>query len=1261
MKKSKSNSNLNQLCPCGSGLNVKKCCGGALAKLSPLWQLDKLEKSFKKYNKLELVSILGGLQLCPENHSQLIRLETASRIACKNKNVSNKRIKSKNLFYTLKANLPSKGIIGLQEDPSEGLFTYNIMFPNTNYTVYVGLQQIEPLVLQNLINVIFTLKDQFPDQFMALIYFPVNSLLTIVNEIANRNGHLRYISSPDRWRGDIKVPDINRLHEQSDTIIFTEKEIEDLTFDHYDSLFPFILPIGHKKFKIEDPLKNPLFLSPLLKIDDKIVVVLPGMIAGTLRHFILIQSQQFGVKEFLLQGLRDKLWFDVNQYLDMMSFKYIPLDLPPWEKNISFEEGIFRIDNDKMAYVLLVLDDLTDYNLEEPYGAWDSKYNSELASKRCEFIIKWLTDGNAPNCNEVLVIVIFGQLGRYGSIGIKKLQDYSRTILMTFEELKVIAETRDCDNLTLWKFAGAFDRPLIGSFLDQYGLYLKYHHSFNISNKIMPRSIYITPDLIPDLGKSLRKKVANLWNTHAALHRNQPNVKVFRLEEDIPIYYYEITGERLVEGYYQPIWVGMEDELIEKRELIEKYWTIISTVSYWLWQLTPNLKFHLEPLGLNPIHIALTLENPEKWIYMDLKYSTKTSAFKYNIDNFIINFRISSEIIGIILQADNMADRMIIDELLNAFGLLLETHALPNKLNEFERQRILDIHAPLGLKKHLLIFNSENISLIPQNIPKFRKLQEHNIEWELNGLVDRLGDKAHQIGVILDNETKVKLCEDIVDLYYKKLKSILCKFNGESLLKKLIGFNEAICNKRAIEKVKTAPVIECYLDIPSKVEKDITDIKEIEKTAISTRTLIEIVSAELPKGNKEISMDDMDHILAITYHIINWANLRDDINFSLYDINIKILESGRVGIDVTPIIDMWDPFVKSKTLENVESDLDNFKFYYKPVEYDLQEVLEDKINVAFKDEFGLTLTQINEFNNNLIKIGLEQESPFACLNISELYKKTKIELGWNNKDFQTAIDVFSLKKRKKWEIPPRGFEKSDIWPWRYNRALSYLRRPLIVVSESREDPTVFWGLRHVDEAERFLIGLVMSGQYKTDKGTSKKMSSLVGNIRDERGSKFTNKVKKWFEENTSLEIHSEIDIGPNEVLEYNTKLGDIDVLVIDRKNKLIFSIECKHIFYGRNPSEIKNEIVRFLGEKEEDNSWIKKHSRRHKWLNENMDILKSAFELESGDFRIFSAFLTVREIPSTYIREMRLPFISFTKLKREGLNSLYSLFKLNVK
>lgn len=1243
----------NSPCPCGSGLKYKKCCGKIMPKYSPLKQLEKF---FEQYNKLELVSSLGGLQTCPENHSQIYRLEIATRLACKN-SIGTESIDPDNFKETINNHLSSKGLIGIQEDPSEGLFTDNIMFSEGNYTVYSGLSRTEPLIVQNLLTIIFLFEDDFPKNFRLSVYAAATCLLTISDEITKRNNQFRYNVSPNRWREDIEIPVTDKLHKVSKSMIFSQKELENIIPIDPNYLTPFILPIGHQFFNVDNFLMNPLFRSPIVKIGDKFVVALPGSITATLRHFILIKSQQYGVTNLILEKLKDKMWFDILRYLDMMSMEFIDIDLPLETVEFSCRDGVFRIDTDKLCYALLITDDLTDYNLEEPFGTWDSTSYAEFIDQRCEFITQWLIE-TIPDCNEVLILIIFGQIGRYGSIQITKQPLSSRIILMNYEELSVLAQTRECDNLTLWKFAKAADslnHPIFASFLDQYAFYLNNKHSFYLDDP--QEFLLMDPNSLPNLGRALRIKVANLWDTHAAAHITKPNAKVERLDENIPIYYYEVTRERLVEGYFQPIWVGVEDELYRKKQLRGICWDITSTISYWLWQLTPSLQPHLKPLGNNPIHIIVDLENPDEWMHSDLKETDNAPNFSHNIDDFIIHFKIPREIVSLMLRTDNLADRLILDKLLVTFNLLLKNKGISDTLNASERQRILDIHAPLGIKKHFLIINPVNgTSLNPENIPNLRKIQEHDIEEQLNGLVAKLGDKSPPVGVALDKKVKVKLCDDIVDMYYYDLKSILPKYKFKSLLDNLIGNNESICNKRANKKLKTGPAIGCYFDIQSKVEKDLLGVLEIERTALATRALIEIIAAEPPNGDQEISMEEMDQILAISYHIINWAMIRDDIHLDLTNVDLRILDSGRVGINKEELEDVWDPFRRSKTLENVELSLDNFKFYYKPENNSKKDSakLKNEVDPAFKAEFGLSLTQIVEFNSVLINISFEQKSPATFMQMSKLKDKIKKELDWSNEDFYTAINIFSLEKREKWEVPPIGFETIDIWPWRYNRQLSYLRRPLIINSEiNGDDPLIFWGPRHVEEAERNLVNLVMSGQYNVNEDTPEEMRSLVGSVINENGKKFNNEVKDWLKLNTSFELFSGVPIAPRKALNSNIDLGDVDVLAIDEENKIIFSIECKNIFYGRNPRQMKNEIEKFIGEKEEDNSWVKKHSKRHEWLVNNLNIVKSVYNLGTEQFQVLSIILTAKEIPITYIRDLKLPFISFTSLKRKGVDCLY--------
>jgi hypothetical protein len=182
--------------------------------------------------------------------------------------------------------------------------------------------------------------------------------------------------------------------------------------------------------------------------------------------------------------------------------------------------------------------------------------------------------------------------------------------------------------------------------------------------------------------------------------------------------------------------------------------------------------------------------------------------------------------------------------------------------------------------------------------------------------------------------------------------------------------------------------------------------------------------------------------------------------------------------------------------------------------------------------------------------------------------------------------------------------------------------------------------------------LVRTGRYHINKNTSEEMNSLIGSIINEKGKRFRQKVEQWFIDNTSYKVDHEVPIKPGKRLNAEIDLGDIDVLVIDEQNKKILLVECKDLNYGRNPQEIANEIERLIGDSDEDNSWTKKHIRRHEWVKANIDILIKAYGLENEAFLVESLFVISNEIPAPYVRSMPLPFISYSRLMREGLSAL---------
>lgn len=1302
----------NARCPCGSGKKYKKCCMGKdishllpdpPLKLSPTVPVNsitptlqqfsnsmnpnqgnarqlsaserllfELKSEFEKYNQVEIISALGGLQVFPENQTQLIRLEVSTRIACSYNNNRTKKINSHRLKDILNHKMPANGSIGRQEDPPEDIFTDNLIFYGGNHVVYTGMSHNEVFILNNFIETIIFNENRFPSDFVKTIKAMSSFLLIMINEVAHRMGHPRYIDGQNRHGQKIKIPKKKNLTILQKSVVFTEKEIKDLIKPiglDYELIFKDIIRFfcSHPGDESFDEIlnsnppweSNPLLIRPLVKVGNSFVMAIPGSIATALRHRIIVNSADLTITTILAEMYREHVWKKIERYLKIMSFKEIDLSLPSWDWEVFIKEGIFSIDTDKIAYIQLITDDLSEYDINAPHSMFEIDNLEKKLIERYEAVAEALISNSTLNCRQVLIITVFGETGRNTHFGISKLPNNAKVVLMNVEELNVIVSTHECDNLTLWKYNNAYDklsktaRIVSFSFLDNYAYYIENNHSFYTDKK------YDSIHIPSDMGTPLRIKTKKMWDKHAALHYNNNYLPVLRLnaDESIPIYFIERGSqffELLVEGYKQPIWVKSNQENNEIPAVIKKiYLEFSETIAYWLWQITPNFKHHLESLKPLPITVTFDLEDHESWNKPNDSYPDQIILdFKKEIDSYGIKITIPSDIIVHLSCYDNEGERIIIDELMQAFGKLLENKGAPNNLDEAERRHIIDINAPLGIKKKITILNQDIVPLDPQNLVKLRIIQEHDKEEQLDGLVNELGNKAPPVGEILNKKDKTQLCNNIVSFYNDKLTKMLSKYNQKLLLEKLLEYNESVHYERASQAILIGPSIECYSDIQSRVENDVKKISDLESTALSLRSFIEKIVAEPPTGDQELSLDEFDQMLAIMYHIVNWAMLSDDIHLDLYDIKMCILENGRVGVDKTPVKDIWDPFRKIKTLENTESAIKSFKSYFKDYKDFDQSNIEEKIENAFEAEFGFDFTKLNDFFSILISIAYEQDATVVTVHVSELKDILKSELMLNDSEVDNIVELFSLKSRDEWLGAPTGFNNIDVWPWRYNRRLSYLRRPILISPDPEEDPVIFWGPKHVYETGRNLISLVMSGRFK---GESEEMKSFIGDIVRERGHEFTKNAKKWLEENTSLEIYDEVSIAPGKQLDSEEDIGDVDIIAIDKDKNLIFSIECKYTNFARNPREVNHEIEYIMEDNNKEDSWITKHSKRDIWLKHNIKKLKTAFGLSSSSYQVFSVILTAHEIPTTYIHDLEIPFLSFTALNRDGLKKLYEL------
>ncbi len=571
-----------------------------------------------------------------------------------------------------------------------------------------------------------------------------------------------------------------------------------------------------------------------------------------------------------------------------------------------------------------------------------------------------------------------------------------------------------------------------------------------------------------------------------------------------------------------------------------------------------------------------------------------------------------------------------------------------------EVEQIIDLVAPTGRKKMMMLFDLTGvISIDPRFLPEGRTIQDYDIQLQLDGLVKDINYDG-PVGEIVDIGKRVSICNRVVERYLEKIKILMSRYDDDYLLRGLISLNDALLHEKRKQKLTVPASLECFGDVPSELDRIATTTRKLDTTSMGVRTLIEIVAAEPPRGEIKCSTSDLDALIAQAYLLIDWAITSDQLHLGIFNHGISILQSGRIGRKADYIKEVWNPFYRAKTQEWMEDAIERFDDYFEKVDSDISDDRLSRFEVAFEAEFGATLTEIGEFCGILSRASFEQKTSSVCMPLSDLRRI----IGDNTNISRTKIDdllqMFSLEPRESWESAPIGFtEQLDIWPWRFNRRLSYVRRPLVIRQSKSGIKHVYWGPRAVEESGRYLANLIQTGRYRLEYCKSEEMEILIGELANERGHAFTLEVSEFFRENSPWKIDTEVSIGPDGDLTATVDIGDIDVLIIDNLNQRIYSIECKDTAFARNARELANEIEKFDADRKD--SWMFKHLERDQWIKQNHPTLSSKYLQNLAEYRISSVLISSELIPTSFISGWALPVISIHELRRNGIGIIEGL------
>ncbi|OFY17737.1 MAG: hypothetical protein A2W98_08525 [Bacteroidetes bacterium GWF2_33_38] len=1250
----------NAPCPCGSGKKNKYCCNlkysNFVSEKEEKVTVSEYKKFVSSYDKFDLLKTIAAAQLLPLNHGKNVRFEILARDLVLQEILDKPEIDYKNLQDFFMNNFKSHYL----EDPVSSFFTENIIWFFGNFTVFPGLNHNGTRILNSYLEAIFTMENLLPDSYKKTIRDAATIVLAMCESMAMNAGLKRYIYE-EYEHSEIKIPKEGDLSRFKDIVSFQTSHLQKIAI-HYQVdlkvIEKFVVDLNDENFKNDDPDKNPLLTKPLYKNNDEYIFALPTASVNCLTEFITKTSKDFGCHKELMNYYYTHQWRILNLQLEETGWKLTDITLP--ETKLNIKESVFRIDNDKLAYVCYVKSGQSQESVDL-FSSQSGEIN--FYDNRNNEVLEFLEKVNQNALYKYFTLYIIGESGYDFYFFHGGAINENQVLALKHCEFESLVFSNELDPLTLWKFARIQSKTRNRTQIIAPGGFLDTYFAYKNNNQSLLHSDYAVPDLMNfAIGSSsnYEREIIKQRDEHSTLQYTEQHglipVPVIKYREYAPIYKEREKSREcnlLIECFSIPVWVkNNQATKPEEKNVIHFF---CESAIFWLYKMRLELSKYIEEIKSESLEFILILDNDLLKTKSALNRELETSVnlhFDVRVENNKIYLKVP-DLTAFLLKPTNEAEKLIMKNILKGLSLLVSYKNEFPILEETEITNIVDSYLKPDSAKMILYYDSsKNLILDNRWLSPLRKIQECETSSILNGIVDSLNQTVPE--KIKSKDDKIRLCNKIVGNFITEILHELKQYDSVELLKWLIKLQERCTYQREFSELLIPAKISCFSDFPTEVIKLQKSNKELVETNLSLRCLIEFIAAQPSFESKCPNMDDVDRLVALMVEVINWGILSDSMDLGLDDPEMGLLPSGRIGVDKSFYynhIETWSEARVAGEIFKYQQRFDeNFSLHESVINAGETEETKE-IDEAFEQEWGISLTWILKLKGCLVRISIENEESVTVMNEIDIVEKIKTYFpDFNNDVLLAGLTLLSLTERKAIDKAPDGFSKTDIYPWRYNRALSYIRRPLVKI-EHKEETTILWSYRYVLSSKDNLLSLLYSGRLKAKGGG--KLEAFLKKRNNEKGKEFRDEVCNWLENQKIFKVIP-YEVKPKDLSgkEEDGVYGDIDILAIDEKKRVFYSIECKNTVSARVMHEMKTELDNYLG-RDGNEGLIEKHVKRDLWLKHHIELL-SCFCSTAKEFEVKSLILTSEEIPLYYLakEKIKLPVISFVSLKRQGINIL---------
>lgn len=1181
-----------------------------------------------------LLAAASSLQLITANAHFLIRLQrlaaTAARLPGR---PSAPKLSSSAVRKLLTDPFVSGANIRRQEDPFEGIYVTEVPFFGGARLVIEGTARGSANAASGLITAIVGAPEgTFPSGYIVRIKAAAAALLDLSDSLCRQAGLQRGAVTLDADR-NVTVPSAQRIAELSQYVQFSDSELwAGLPTYVREYLSEKLVQNGVDLAEWRDGeiVDDGIVIKPLLRSGSYLTLASPGDLMASLRHLIISESHEWGCSDELATALADAAFGEVRSMLRPLS----DAPLEAIESGLGYIRSVATFDYDKTLDVICLADDLTNYDQTSIYQFWHAPGLSERVHE--------VFESGASTPERTLRIVVYRGVGRDLAFGIPNSSLPAPTLFLPIEDLETILQSPGTDDMTLWYFAIAKQqldaKAHVVSFsdVDVFAFYRDHNESFYFDDRAQPTMV----NFEVGYGQKLRIDNYRRVDRHRLadpISGGLADAYAVHGRQSSPIYLAlgSSGASLIVEMDTAQVWVRLQSSAIEGRGT--SAYEFGQAVAYWFWQMLRSCPETLEKLvetgGLVEVEVTSHVDSKEPLI--DMSHGPEWITLETE-DPRLLKMAFGNPPQPGDDAPPNYLDREIVAALVGALTAWKHGALAPSAPDD-----VLDRIAPPGHKQMIHIYGGDSdIALLPGHLPEARRVQSPPVAAVLDELGDYLTNELGLSPGLIGNEDRTRFLNETVTAWLiDRLAGEIEELSPDGLLERLVALDEALISESAREPAQLRARLACFGASDDQVAKLQSYQSKAAESALASRFLVEYVTALPPSGQARLTNERYDRMLALASEVISKGMLSDAIKHRISRAEISILESGRLGIssDEDRYHQALTHYGNSRARDTFEAAaVGGVRDVSVTRIYSLEEA-----NELAAIEFGFTFTDLTEACKGIIE--LADGSSFKdvlVLDEWDIRAAIKQDLGWDDEKAEVVLAALILDAR--------GTTTADFWkdgiqvfPWRFNRQLSYLRRPLLRTGQNGSARIVA-GRRRIWQTASYWLEQFQTGRLQAK---TKPMKTALNKIRNAKGDSFELTVAARMEAAGLSRVRSRLSrVGPHNFRNIGGRdLGDIDAIGINERNRSIYVVEAKDFEVARTPAELANEIDNLLLS---EKAAIKRLGQRAEWVREHIPSTLTALGIKSQsgtwavrplvvvDERLLSARLSDSDIPILGISEL---------------------------